>query len=491
MFTAIFAAALRSDDSWDDAPFADASAQNSAHLRCPERAALCSGDLLRRLHQPRRPPLARIRDEASAARPLRKAAGASPREPAKPGRTMTVERGALLRFMTLYAALFSAFGFASPFLPAFLAERGLGFEELGFVLGASTALRLVCGPVAGHLADRIQAFRAELAVCAIVAATAALLYLAAHGFWTVMAVSLLQAAALAPLVPLADALSLAHARPRQNTRGFEYGRVRGVGSAAFVAGTLLAGQAVGGYGLSAIMWLSATALLTIPIAAPFVPPFPENTARDKPNGEISRRPWLTLLRQRAFVRVTLIAALVLGSHAMYDTFAVIRWTQAGISPATVGVLWAESVAAEVLVFLFLGPRLLRVVTPTAALAVAASSGLMRWAVMAQTADVAALGLVQPLHGFTFALLHLASMRIITDTVPRALAATAQAVYGLVGVGGATAVLVLLSGWLYAHFGPAGFWAMGALCAAAFPVIWLLHRALAAFSVVPQQRARRT
>jgi MFS family permease len=61
-----------------------------------------------------------------------------------------------------------------------------------------------------------------------------------------------------------------------------------------------------------------------------------------------------------------------------------------------------------------------------------------------------------LHGFTFALLHLASMRIITDTVPRALAATAQAVYGLVGVGGATAALMLLSGWLYARFGPAGF-----------------------------------
>jgi hypothetical protein len=28
---------------------------------------------------------------------------------------------------------------------------------------------------------------------------------------------------------------------------------------------------------------------------------------------------------------------------MYDSFAVIRWTQAGISPATIGVLWAESV----------------------------------------------------------------------------------------------------------------------------------------------------
>jgi hypothetical protein len=64
---------------------------------------------------------------------------------------MTVVRGVFIRFMTLYAALFSGFGFASPFLPAFLAERGLGPEELGLVLGAATALRLMCGPVAGRV----------------------------------------------------------------------------------------------------------------------------------------------------------------------------------------------------------------------------------------------------------------------------------------------------------------------------------------------------
>jgi MFS transporter, PPP family, 3-phenylpropionic acid transporter len=59
---------------------------------------------------------------------------------------MTGKSGVLLRFMTLYAALFSAFGFASPFLPAFLAERGLGSEDIGFVFGTTWALRLVCGP---------------------------------------------------------------------------------------------------------------------------------------------------------------------------------------------------------------------------------------------------------------------------------------------------------------------------------------------------------
>jgi PPP family 3-phenylpropionic acid transporter len=92
-----------------------------------------------------------------------------------------------------------------------------------------------------------------------------------------MAISLLQAAALAPLVPLADALSLAYAR--KSTAGFEYGWVRGVGSAAFVAGTLAAGQAADAYGLSAIMWLSATTLLAIPLTARFVPGFPARLQR--------------------------------------------------------------------------------------------------------------------------------------------------------------------------------------------------------------------
>src|SRR5262249_31762835 len=149
------------------------------------------------------------------------------------GSSITARRGVLLGFILFYAALFTAFGFSSPFLPAFLAERGLKPEQLGVVLGAATVVRLVCGPLAGRLADRFHFVRAQLAVCAVLGADAALLYLAAQGFWTIIAVSLLQAAALAPLVPLADALSLAHARPRPNKQAFEYGWVRGVGSAAF------------------------------------------------------------------------------------------------------------------------------------------------------------------------------------------------------------------------------------------------------------------
>jgi MFS transporter, PPP family, 3-phenylpropionic acid transporter len=77
-------------------------------------------------------------------------------------------------------------------------------------------------------------------------------------------------------------------------------------------------------------------------------------------------------------------------------------------------------------------------------------------------------LVQPLHGFTFALLHLASMRLIAATAPAHLAATAQAMYAF-GAAVATAVLSLASGTLYVRFGAQGFLAMALLCALALPL----------------------
>jgi PPP family 3-phenylpropionic acid transporter len=394
---------------------------------------------------------------------------------------MIIRCDALFRFVVLYSALFAAFGFASPFLPAFLASRGLAPEALGLALGAATAVRLISGTIAGRLADRLAAFRAELMICAVLAAAATLAYLPAYGFWTVAALTLLHAAALAPLVPLADALTLANADPARSgaAKGFEYGWVRGAGSAAFIAGAIVAGQAASVYQLSAIIWLSAMGLLVAAMCALLVPAFPPHAAILAETKHGPDRAWLLLLRQRAFVYVTIVAALVLGSHALHDSFAVIRWTAAGVSPATTGLLWSESVAAEVVVFFLIGPRLLRALGPTGALAVAAASGVLRWVVMAQTTEVAILAMIQPLHGFTFALLHLACMRIIAATVPAALAGTAQAVYGLIGVGGATALLTVLSGWLYGRFGADGFWAMAVLCSLAFPVIRLLQNALAA------------
>jgi PPP family 3-phenylpropionic acid transporter len=383
---------------------------------------------------------------------------------------------ALPRFILLYAAMYAAFGVASPFLPAFVASRGLPPEQLGLVLAAGTAVRLLSAPLAGRIGDVLHALRNVLVVCTALAAMVTFGYLPAQGFWALLALSLLHAAALAPVTVLADALALGAASPPPDSgrKGFEYGWVRGTGSAAFIAGTLLVGQAVSALGLDVIVWLQATLLAAAAFVAMLVPELFRHraaAAMPAPPGGV-----LTLLRLPRFRNLVVVAALILGSHAMHDAFAVIRWSAAGISPATASLLWSESVAAEVLVFFVIGPALITRLTPAGALAVAAAAGMLRWAVMAQSTDVVALAVVQPLHGVTFALLHLACMRLIASIVPPGLEGTAQAIYGTVGIGVATALLTLLSGALYGRIGAQGFWIMAGLCVLALPWIWQLRGA---------------
>ena len=374
-------------------------------------------------------------------------------------------RGALLAYLILFAALYAAFGVQSPYLPRLLQDHGLGAEAIGTVLAAGTAIRLATGLAAGHIADRLDAVRLVFAGCAAAAAIAVIFYLPARGFWPLLAVSLAQASALAPLAPLCDSLVLAAAGTRRY--GFDYGWVRGAGSGAFILGTVLSGQMVGQYGLSAVIWLNAALLAAAALYVPTVPRLPPPPAQ---------APLLTdpqdgipaLLRMPAFRRVVLVAALILGSHALHDGFAVIRWTAAGIAPGTAGLLWSEAVAAEVIVFFVIGRPLLDRLGPAGAAMLAAVAGIVRWTVSAETAWLPALALIQPLHGITFALLHLACMRRLAEAVPPRLSATALTLYGTVAIGAVSALLTLISGWLYGAAGPAGFWVMAALCAIALP-----------------------
>jgi MFS transporter, PPP family, 3-phenylpropionic acid transporter len=379
---------------------------------------------------------------------------------------------ALHRFVILYALMYAAFGASSPFLPAFFQEQGLKPEQLGILFGLGTAIRLVSGPLCGRLADRTQALRALLAWCAALAAVVAFGLLSAHGFSALVIISVVHAAALAPITTLADALALGAAVSRDGNTRFQYGWVRGSGSAMFIIGTMVSGQVVGAWGLGSIIGLHGALLIAAAGAAMLTPrPGCQEVlviaTAARPSGIAE------LLRMPRFRRVMLVSALVLGSHAMHDTFAVMRWSAADITPTMASALWSESVAAEVVVFFIIGPSLVQRLGSAGAIALAAGAGVLRWVVMAWTANVMALVLVQPLHGLTFATLHLACMHVIAVIVPQRLAATAQALYAL-GAGGTTALLALASGGLYASFGAQGFFVMAALCALVPPMTFRLR-----------------
>jgi PPP family 3-phenylpropionic acid transporter len=356
--------------------------------------------------------------------------------------------------------LYAAFGVASPFWPKFFETKGLTAEQIGLILGASTLIRLAAGPLLGRLADLSGRLRLMLAICAAIAAGAAAAFALAGTFWPVLAIALVQAAALAPTTSLADALA---------ARRLEYGWIRGSASAAFVVGTLVIGQLLSGSDLSPIIWMNMALLLAAAGATALVPPTlpeagPQHTA--SPAMGAAR----DLLRIPRFRIVLLVSALIYGSHALHDAFAVIRWSAAGMAPSTISLLWSEAVAAEVVVFFFVGPALLVRIGARGAAALAAAAGIVRWSIMGVTNSVLVLSFLQPLHGLTFALLHLACMRIIGSVVPIRLSATAQAFYAF-GSAAMTAALTALSGTLYATYGGLSFFAMAALCAVALPLAW--------------------
>ena len=378
---------------------------------------------------------------------------------------------ALPEFMAVYSLLYAAFGVQSPFLPALLREQGLHAEEIGVVLGASTAIRVLAGPAIGHAADRLHRHSSILCGCALVATVAGIGYLMMHGLESLLVVGLLHAAMLAPIVPLSDALATtaAHRSGSDGGRRFDYGWLRASGSAAFIVGTTASGWAAGKAGLPSIIWISGALLVIGGIAALVLPKLPVGDVAHNGVRPPIVRDWALLLRLVVYRRVLIIAALVEGSHALHDAFSVIRWQAAGIDLSIVGLLWSESVLSEVAVFLVIGPWLVHRFGPGGACALAAGAGVVRWTIVAFTTSPVLLGLVQPLHGLTFALLHLACMRLIVQVVPIRLAATAQSIYGTLCVGLATALLTLASGLLYERMGGSAFLVMAALCLLALPL----------------------
>jgi MFS transporter, PPP family, 3-phenylpropionic acid transporter len=390
-------------------------------------------------------------------------------------------RSTLARFLILYAALYAGFGVQSPYLPTLLDNRHLRPETIALVLAAGTAVRLMAGPAAGRLADRLDAAKVILALCSAAAALIALGYLPAQGAWLLIAVGVLHSAALAPLAPLSDTLALGAAAPAGSDGAvgwrFHYGWLRGCGSAAFILGSVLSGQAIGHFGIVVIVWLNAALLAAAALMALGVPQLWVRHGQARATASQSRGVG-ALLRLPLYRKMVLLAALILGSHAMHDAFAMIRWSRAGINPGTSGFLWSLSVAAEVVVFVLIGRLLLdRIGSAGAAMLSAGAGG---GAMGGHGRDRLAAGARgdRAVARLSFALLHLTCMRLLAQCVPRHLEATALTLYGTVGIGAATALLTLACGPIFARFGAHGFWAMAALCAVVLPLAQTLREPMA-------------
>ncbi len=373
------------------------------------------------------------------------------------------------RHALVFATQFAAVGVILPFLPAVLAGHGLSAEQVAVVLAVGSAVRLVAGPLGGRIADAIGNAPAVLAASAAISALAACGFLLPAGFLALLVVQAVHSAAIAPIVPLTDAVAVTAARGKP---GFDYARVRAAGSIAFILAALAGGQAVALAGIQGAVVLLVLCLAGTAVAALLLPRPPAGASR-------AARGWagfLAPLRIRAFRRLLAVSALIQASHAMYYAFGTLHWQAAGLGPGLIGALWATGVVAEVALFLW-GRGIVARLGPTGLSLVAAGAGVLRWGITAATVDPLFLFPAQMLHAATFGMQHLAAMAVLARVVPPAEAATAQTLHAALGVGLWMMLVTLACGPAYAALGGLGFWGMAALSLAAIPASLALGRAL--------------
>ena len=367
------------------------------------------------------------------------------------------------RLALWYAAVFLAVGLFMPYWPPLLESRGLDAGEIGIVLAITTWTKVAATPVATGIADRLGRRRPALIALSCGAVAAFCFYATADRFMTLALAAAALGLCFPPLLPLGENLTMLAARLRR----LDYGRIRLWGSLAFIAGAWGGGVAIGDDPERAAPLAIGAALFIVlaSIAAPDVRVRKPARAFTGPGA---------LFRQRGFLAFLAASSLIQSSHAVYYAFATVHWRAAGHDAFTVGALWAEAVAAEVVLFAFAG-RFIRRVGPATLFIFGAAAGVVRWAVLGATTALPFLIAAQALHAASFGAAHLAAMLYIQRTVPPEHSATAQGVYSAAAMGAGMALATMAAGGLYGVSPSGAFGAMAAMCAAGAAVAPALAR----------------
>jgi PPP family 3-phenylpropionic acid transporter len=343
--------------------------------------------------------------------------------------------GLFLTFGLIVASFF-------PFLSIYFAGRGFDPSQIGFLLGAMAAVRIVAMPIWGHVADtRIGRRRAlqlgllGMVVFAIVASVLDSLVGVAFG-----AVGI--ALAMAASGPNIDALALVQLGEE---RMADYGRIRGWESLSYAAGCLAFGWLLDLFGVSLALPLYAAAgavmLVWTTIAVrPDRPKQPAQHGRLGAVGAVFR----TAPRMWGFLVATLLVWTGFNG----------AWNFVGLKieePLLIGVGTALGGLTEVGV-MRLSSRLHRRVGLRKVYAlgcVVYATGFLLWGLVESRTIVSLLAVFE---GAGFSLLFTTSILVVGKLLPSSLYSTGNSIGAMVGFGIGPIIGAGLGGVVYGRLG---------------------------------------
>jgi PPP family 3-phenylpropionic acid transporter len=383
-------------------------------------------------------------------------------------------------FAGFYATSFAVLAVYMQFFPVWLHDQcGLSASGLSFVLAGTTISRTLAGPLWAQRVDRLGDARVILVTLSCASCVAFALYGLPGNIGTWFAVAFAFGAVFSPMYPIVDAAALQTA----HQAGFEFGRLRMVGSLAYLLAICAAGPCVERFGSAIVFPVLLAGIVAMAASSVRLPRgFGAVTA---PPAE--RTAWWAPLRSGRVVLLMVAAALIQGSHATYYNLSTTHWRSHDISATTAAMLWGEAIVAEI-VLLFVAKSTVERVRPTTLLMIGGAAAIVRWLAIGATTSVPLLFAINWLHSLSFVATYLGSLRALERRVPEHQRATAQGLLGAATSGVGMVVAGVAGGFLYQRWEAFAFLAMAAFAAPALVLAWRLRRQADAASRQPTTSA---
>jgi PPP family 3-phenylpropionic acid transporter len=359
------------------------------------------------------------------------------------------------RIALFYAAIFLTIGCYMAYLPVWLKSRGFSEADITLIFALPLLLRIVFTPLITFIADKAGNSRALVFWLAHGTALSLAALTAAPSHEVIFACLVVYAVLWTSVVPLTETIAVAAAK----RTGGDYGRMRVWGSLTFIIAVACGGFALDIWGPVAGLALVICGAVIMAAAAHLLP-----TAPPEARPQVSASAALLFVRSAPFVLFLLGAAAVNASHAVYNSLATLHWLSLGISPSTIGILWATGVIAEIALF-GLATKFAGRFNPVTLMSAGAAAAVLRWVVTSFNPPLAVLFPVQMLHSLTYGAAHLGAIYFLAAAVPPRYAATAQGLYAAIAAGLGSGLATLAAGPLYAELNAHSFLVMAALAAA--------------------------
>ncbi len=355
------------------------------------------------------------------------------------------------RLSLFYFCYFGSLGALVPFWSLYLDHLQFNSLEIGQLIAALAASKIMAPYIWGWVADRTGFHIRIVQITSLLSILCFLPLLWFDSFWTMLCFMLLFSFFWNASLPQFEVVTLGHLGKDLH----RYSQIRLWGSLGFIAMVIVLGAL---FQLISIRWLPvllAGIFVSIWLSSLQVAEHTE-TARSEINI------W-TVIKQPKVIALLISCFFIQASHGPYYTFFSLHMESLDYSRFSIGLLWSLGVMAEVVLFYFMHD-LLKIKSASYWLVVALFLTSVRWVLMAFfSASPGFVVIIQCLHAASFGLFHAAAIHLIHDFFYQH-KGRGQALYASVSFGAGGAAGSLYAGVMWDVVSPATTFLLAALFA---------------------------